>query len=115
MKINKFLGGTGAGLINGLLGAGGGMIAVPYLRSQGLSTRQSHATSVAVIAPMSMLSAVLYLFTDRVSFSDAWAYIPAGAAGAVVGALLLKKISPDLLRRLFGAFAVWAGIRLLMK
>lgn len=115
MKIKKWMGGIGAGLVNGLLGAGGGMIAVPYLRSRGVETRSAHATSVALIAPMSLLSAVLYLYGGKVSLGDALIYLPAGAVGAFIGALLLKKISPSLLRRIFGAFAVWAGVRLLTK
>ena len=53
--------GLAIGIINGLLGAGGGMIAVPLLQKLGLDRKQAHANAVAVILPITVLSAVLYL------------------------------------------------------
>ena len=107
-------GGFAAGIINGLLGAAGGLAVVPALRKAGASVQQSHATSVAVILPISVLSAVLYLKGGRFSFSDALPYLPGGVIGAAFGAWLLPKLPADLLRRIFGGFMLWAAIRLLM-
>ena len=106
-------GGFAAGVINGLLGAAGGLAVVPALRKAGASVQQSHATSVAVILPVSILSAVLYLHGGRFSFSDALPYLPGGVLGAAFGAWLLPKLPADLLRRIFGGFMLWAAIRLL--
>ena len=55
------------GIINGLLGAGGGMIAVPALKKLGMEQKDAHRNAVAVILPLSVLSAVLYILrgTDR--------------------------------------------------
>jgi len=39
----------------------------------------------------------------------------AGVAGALLGTYCLKKISPLWLKRIFGAFMVYAGVRLLLK
>ena len=39
------------GFLNGLLGAGGGMVAVPVLKKE-MDTKQAHATSIAVIIPI---------------------------------------------------------------
>ncbi len=114
-KPKTILFGAAAGFVNGLLGSGGGMIAVPALRSQGLGPQKAHATSIAVISPMCLLSAAIYLFRGDVSITDALPYLPAGALGAFIGAKLLPKISDTLLRRLFGAFAVWAGLRMLLR
>lgn len=121
MNIKKFfnkkmiIGGSLAGFINGLLGSGGGMIAVPALEKCGLSAKESHSGSIAVILPLSLFSAFMYIQGNRVQISDALPYIPAGIIGSFCGAWLMKKISSDLLRRIFGGFAVWAGIRMLMK
>lgn len=103
------------GAVNGLFGAGGGIIAVPILSKMGLSKKESHANAVAVILPISILSAVLYLFKGYVTFADALPYIPTGIVGALLGTYCLKKISPLWLKRIFGVFIIYAGIRLLMK
>lgn len=107
--------GLGIGIVNGLLGAGGGMIAVPILKKMGLSQKEAHANAVAVILPICVLSAVLYITKDYVNLSDALVYIPTGLLGAVLGTYCLRKISPLWLKRIFGAFMVYAGIRLLLK
>ena len=103
------------GGINGLLGAGGGMIAVPMLKKAGLEQKEAHANAVAVILPISVLSAVLYVIKGYVNISDSLPYIPTGVVGSVLGTLILKKISPVWLKRIFGAFMVYAGVRLLLK
>ena len=108
-------GGFFVGIINGLLGAGGGMLAVPLLRGSDLTQKQAHASSVAVILPLSIFSSILYLSAGRVALHDVLVYMPGGIAGAFAGSFLLRKIPDQWLRRLFGAFMVWAGIRLLLK
>lgn len=107
--------GIAIGIVNGLLGAGGGMIAVPLLKKLGLEQAQAHANAIAVIMPISVLSAGLYLYRGYVVLSDAWIYIIAGLPGAVIGTLLLKKISPRWLKRIFGGFMIYAGVRLLLR
>ena len=101
------------GIINGFLGAGGGMIAVPALKGSGLSTKEAHENAVAVILPLTVLSAAIYLYSGRVTVSDAWSYIPGGLIGAVIGTFLMKKISSVWLTRIFGGFMIFSGIRML--
>ncbi len=103
------------GGINGLLGAGGGMIAVPMLKKAGLEQKEAHANAVAVILPITVLSAVLYIIKGYVGIPDALPYVPTGIIGSVLGTMILKKISPVWLKRIFGAFMVYAGVRLLLK
>ena len=97
------LGGFLAGVANGLLGAGGGMVIVPMLRKSGLPVVKSHATSVAVILPICVLSAGLYLFRGSVTIGQSLPYLPWMLAGSV----------RMLLRRLFGALMLWAAWRML--
>lgn len=103
------------GVINGLLGAGGGMIAVPMLKKSGMDQKQAHANAVAVILPISLVSAVTYIIKGNVGITDATPFMPAGVVGAVAATFLLKKISPTYLKIIFGGFMVWAGIRMFMK
>lgn len=107
--------GLAVGIVNGLLGAGGGIIAVPLLRRMGLERKASHANAVAVILPITVLSAAVYLLKDYVSFSDAYIYLPGGIIGAFLGTVILRKISPLWLKRIFGVFMVYAGVRLLFR
>ncbi len=103
------------GIANSVFGAGGGIIAVPLLQKSGLSKKEAHANAVAVILPVSILSAVLYLIKGRVELGDASPYILTGVAGAILGTVILKKISTAALKKIFGIFIIYAGARLLLK
>ena len=75
MKLFKnMLFGAVTGAMNGLLGAGGGMVAVPVLKKQ-MEVKQAHATSIAIILPMSIASAVSYILNGSVKISDAVPYL----------------------------------------
>lgn len=107
--------GTAIGFVNGILGAGGGMLAVPLLKKIGFTQKESHTNAIAIILPITIVSAAIYLFKDFVTLSDSLVYIPTGLLGAVLGTYLLKKISPKWLKRIFGILMVYAGVRLLLK
>ena len=104
-----------AGLLNGLLGAGGGTVVVPMLEKCGLPPRKAHATSIAVIVPLCALSAALYLRGGSLTLKAALPYVPAGLIGAAVAAKLLPHIPEKLLRRIFGLFMLYAAWRLLHR
>lgn len=119
-KIKKFNFSFGAlalltGFINGLLGAGGGMVTVPLLKKMGLEQKSAQQNAIAVILPITLLSSIIYLARSYVAFSDPLPYIPGGLIGAFIGTYLMKKISNKLLRYIFAAFMLYAGVRLLIK
>lgn len=114
-NIKVLAGGFSAGFINGLLGAGGGMLAVPILQKLGLNRKEAHRNSVAVILPLSLFTAVLYLLSKKVTLADAWPFVPFGLIGSVLGTILLKRFSSALVRRIFGVLIIIAGIRLFMR
>ena len=113
LKLSVF--GVLVGIVNGLFGAGGGMIAVPLLRHSGLEGKSAHSNAIAVIVPITLLSAAIYIYKGSVNLSDALIYLPTGLLGAYLGTVCLKKISTVWLKRIFGGFMVYAGIRLLLK
>ncbi len=113
--IRKIVGGAGCGFVNALLGAGGGMIAVPILSGLKLDRHKAHANSVAVIMPLSIISASLYLNSGNVSFLDVAPLLPTGLLGAWVGTSLLGRLNEKLLRKIFALFMIWAGMRLILK
>ncbi len=106
--------GAAVGAANGLLGSGGGMIAVPMLEKSGCDPKSAHATSIAVTLPLSVISGLVYLSKGAVELGGAVKYIPGGLAGAVIGAKLLKKLSNVAVKRLFAAAMIAFGIRMLM-
>ncbi len=114
-SFKKALYGTAIGFINALLGAGGGMLAVPMLKKFDIDQREAHINSVAVIMPLSLLSAFLYLKTGNVDFKDAFPYLLPGVLGAAVGSNIIKHFSNNALNKIFALFMIWAGIRLMLK
>jgi len=124
------LAGTGmiTGFLNGLFGAGGGMAAVLLLKKCNLHTdhaaagtnpdknsaaQTAHATSIALIFALSLFSAIMHLSNGNVALNDVAFYIPGGILGAVMGAALLKKISPKWLKRIFSVFMLYTAYRLI--
>lgn len=114
-KLRFIITGAASGLLNGLFGAGGGMVAVPMLERDGLPARRAHATSLAVIAPLSLLSGALYLYGGRMALGDAWGFILPGLAGAALGGWLLPRVKTLWLHRIFGLLVLFAAGRLLLS
>jgi uncharacterized membrane protein YfcA len=101
------------GAVNGLFGSGGGVAAVPALKAAGLMVKESHASSLAVTLPLSAVSAIVYSFGADFLWEDALPLIPFGLAGALIGGLVLKKLSNVWLKRIFGGLLILAGARML--
>lgn len=114
-KTKAYLFGALTGFVNALFGAGGGMIAVPFLRSRGLSQKQAQAASLCVILPLSALSSVIYLKKGFVTISQALPFLPFAVGGAVFGTLILKKADNKILKKIFALFMLWAGFRMVTK
>ena len=103
------------GFVNSILGAGGGMISVPLLKRCNISQNEAHASTVAVIFPLTVISGIMYVYKGYVSIGDANPYLIYGIMGAVIGAILLKKIPGNWLKRVFGIFMIYAGVRMICK
>ena len=107
------LGGVGVGILNGLLGAGGGMLTVPLLEWMGVKGRRAHATSLAVILPLSLVSAGAYLLRGWVSLGEAALFLPGGVLGAAAGGWLLPRLNTAWVKALFSLLLLWAAWRML--
>lgn len=117
-KIKKFsnlLSGFSIGIINALFGAGGGMIAVPVIKSKGKSQKEAQACTVAVILPLCILSAIIYYLRGYYNFFEALRYVPFAFIGGITGAVILKKIPDKILKRIFSFFMLYLGIRMLLR
>lgn len=114
MKAKKFFEGTLCGFLNGFFGSGGGVVAVPILEKEDCEPNEAHATSVALIFILSLVTAMFYGFSGNLDFNAAWKFIPWGVLGAVSGAIFLKKIKAAWLKRLFGGIVTIAAVRMLL-
>ncbi len=103
-----------SGLLGGTFGAGGGIVAVALLKKCGLSAKEAHATSVAVMLALSCLSAALYIAAGRCSISDIKPFLLPGVLGAAAGGAFFCRIKTVWLRRCFGLLLIAAAVRLLV-
>lgn len=107
--------GLATGAVNGLFGAGGGMVLVPLLIGWlHLPQQKAMATSVAIILPSSAVSLIVYLLNGTVDWGAAWPYLIGGAIGGFLSGRLFRKVSATWLRRGFGALIIYSGIRAVM-
>jgi len=114
-KIKSAVTGILAGLTNGLLGAGGGMILIPlFLHWLKMDERKTFATSVCVILPLCIISATVYFLKGNLDISSALPYLLGGLIGGFISGKIFKTISLDLLRRAFGIIIIIGGIRALI-
>ncbi len=113
--VRTVLAGLAAGLVNGLFGAGGGLITVPMLQSLGLEGKKAHKNAVFVMLFITVVSAFFYLKGGFVSLSDAKPFILSGIIGSLAGTLLIRKIPKNLLKKIFAGFMIYGGIRMLFK
>lgn len=116
MKMNGSLGrilaGGGAGLVNGLFGAGGGMVLIPLLTRFGdLTEEELFPASVAVILPVCLVS--LSAAGESLPWASALPYLIGSVIGGVAAGLWGKKIPVLWLHRILGIFILWGGIRYL--
>lgn len=126
--------GFGAGLLNGLLGAAGGILLVsllPYLPApvypsvgsdsqrqplgRYLDSRDIFAVALAVMLPVSAVSFVRYWLSGIRPEPSLLALILLPAAlGGLLGARLLERLSPHMLRLIFALLIALSGIRMLL-
>ena len=113
--VKNILCGAATGAANGLFGGGGGMIAVPLLRALGSKEKAAHATAIAVILPVSLLSFILYAIRGCFDFSVALPTALGGFAGGYLGAKLLLFLPEKAVFYTFTALQLFAGFWMLFS
>lgn len=106
-------GGILVGIANGLFGGGGGMLAVPLLRANGLAPAQAHATAIAVILPASAVSGAIYFFHGLTPLTILVPVALGVALGGALGARLLGALSGRAITFLFALLMLAAGLKML--
>jgi len=113
-KIKKAGVGVLCGVIAGLFGSGGGIAIVEGLERSGTDEKRAHAAAVAVMFPISALSAVLYGAGGYVPLWDTVWLCGGAAAGGIAGACLLRRVKTQWLNRIFTLLMLASGVWMLL-
>lgn len=118
MIRNKWLGigiaGLCAGIVNGLLGAGGGMVLVPLLTwLTDLEDAEVFPTSVSIILPICLVSLAFSWQDGALSWKEMLPYLLGSAGGGIIAGIWGRKIPVKWLHRGLGLLILWGGVRYL--
>ncbi|MBO5836552.1 MAG: sulfite exporter TauE/SafE family protein [Oscillospiraceae bacterium] len=118
MQVKKHVGiilaGFIAGCVNGLFGAGGGMVLVPLLTAlTDINDDSVFPTSVSIILPICLVSLLITIQPSFDLLKTALPYLFGSGIGGILAGFFGKKIPTIWLHRLLGALIIWGGIRYL--
>ena len=118
MNFKKYFGsalaGLGAGTVNGLFGAGGGMVLIPLLtKLTQIEEDEIFPSSVSIILPICLISLSFSLENEISDWKTVFLYLAGSAAGGVAAGLWGRKIPVLWLHRALGLLIHWGGFRYL--
>lgn len=118
MRIRNYIGsgvaGLCAGAVNGLFGAGGGMVLVPLLSAlTELDDNEVFPSSVSIVLPICLVSLSFSLYSGNADWAQASPYLAGSALGGITAGIWGKKIPTAWLHRSLGALILWGGVRYL--
>ena len=112
--IGAGIAGFGSGTLNGLLGAGGGMVLIPLLHTlTDIEDNRLFGTSVTILMSVCIVSLFFSTGWENFSISQALPYLLGSTAGGILAGILGKKIPSLWLHRVLGVLIIWGGIRYL--
>ena len=112
------VGGLATGFVNGLLGAGGGIVAVFVLVKAFKSTltdrRDVFANAIAIILPLSIISFISYAVNGSMPSGELGVLVIPATLGGLLGGVLLDRIDPLWIQLIFSAIVLYSGFSMLM-
>ena len=106
-----------AGLASGSLGIGGAIVVIPMLTFfLGMNQQQAQGTSLIVMSfPVFLISAWTYYKHGYANFKFAIVIVIAFIIGSFIGSSISVYLPEKVLRKVFGIFLVFIGVRMFFK
>ncbi|MBQ9134101.1 MAG: TSUP family transporter [Clostridia bacterium] len=115
-KLLLAFGAIGAGFLNGLLGAGGGIILYFVLGAlYGRGAKENLVLSTTAVMFFCLISLFFYKGNAALTVGDILRVGIPAAAGGLIGALLLRRIPAHAMKKIFSALIVVSGILMLVR
>jgi hypothetical protein len=108
-----------SGVLNGFVGTGAGIILYFVLKSLNKSEdnkteiKDIMAMIICAVIPMSIVSSIVYMTKGDMIYKELATYLPAALIGGMIGAFALDKLKFKIVRKLFAAMIIYAGIRMI--
>lgn len=113
-KTGMRIAGLIAGAVNGLFGAGGGMLLVPLLtKLSRIEEEKIFPSSVSIILPICIISLLFRISESGLPVKTAWPYLLGSVLGGILAGKLGKYIPVLWLHRILGILILWGGVRYL--
>lgn len=115
IAVSYVLVGLVAGVCSGFLGIGGGTIIIPFLVFvTGFTQHQAQGTTLALmVPPIGILAALRYYQQGNVDIKAAVFICLGFVIGGLFGADLVSPVSDAVLKKVFGAFLMLVGLKML--
>ena len=109
------LGGLVAGVASGLLGIGGGVIAVPlFVLALNLEPKVAIGTSLFVIVPTAIVGCLVHYTSGNIKVQYGLVFLTLSLIGAFMGAKLTNYLPGDVLRKIFAVTMIVLSIKMLI-
>ena len=109
--------GVFAGVLSGFVGVGGGVIIVPALVFfLGISQHTAQGTSLFVLSmPVVLFAVINYWKSGNIEWKYGLVIAATFLIGAYVGSKLSLKLSPGMVKLIFGVFLAYVSFRLILS
>ena len=98
------------------MGLGGGVLLIPALTLFfDISQKQAQLISLITYIPMAVTALIINIRKKNLLLKNIWLFLPAGAVGAIAGALAAKWLKGDMLRLIYAVFLILFGLFMLVK
>lgn len=124
MKISKeaaylALGGVAAGFVNGLLGAGGGIVVIftltRVLGERKMPKNAVFANALCVMLPLSLLTCIMYAARGHMTLEGFGIFVLPATLGGLCGGILLGKLGGGVMKRGFAGLVILSGVLLMVR